>query len=431
MRLPMYRELKRRMPQRSVLDILANLEHWSHFTRHFTSALGQQSHAKDAPQRYVLTVFTYGCNLGPTQMEQHSRAITGRVVSRLNRQHITHDSLEAARRDIIHYYKRLDLPNYWGKGTAAAADGTLFDVYRHNLLAEYHIRYGRYGGIAYHHVSDTYIALFSHFIACGMREAVYILDGLLKNRSDIQPDTLHADTHGQSETVYGLAYLLGIQLMPRIKRWHELAFYRSTSTIRYQHIDAVFSDKVNWRLIVQHWYELMQIIVSIRVGRLMPSTLLRKLGNYSSKNRIHQAFQELGRVVRTVFLLRYIASDKLRRKIHAATTIVEAYHKLTKWCSFGEHGVIKTNDPVEQEKRVKYTDLVACAIILQNAVDMTQVLRQMTKEGYSITNEMIARCSPYLNKHIRLFGEYVLDMSQPPPPLELDTPLFPISYHKT
>jgi hypothetical protein len=25
------------------------------------------------------------------------------------------------------------------------------------------------GGIAYHHVSDTYIALFTHFIPCGVQ----------------------------------------------------------------------------------------------------------------------------------------------------------------------------------------------------------------------------------------------------------------------
>jgi hypothetical protein len=36
-----------------------------------------------------------------------------------------------------------------------------------------------------------------------------ILDGLLKNRSEIQPDTLHADTQGQSEPVFGLCRLLG------------------------------------------------------------------------------------------------------------------------------------------------------------------------------------------------------------------------------
>ena len=44
-----------------------------------------------------------------------------------------------------------------------------------------------------------YIALFSHFIACGVWEAVYILDGLLKNKSTLQPDTLYADTHGRSD----------------------------------------------------------------------------------------------------------------------------------------------------------------------------------------------------------------------------------------
>lgn len=51
---------------------------------------------------------------------------------------------------------------------------------------------------------------------------MYILDGLTKNRSDIRPDTLHGDTQAQSAPVYGLAYLLGIKLMPRIRNWKDL-----------------------------------------------------------------------------------------------------------------------------------------------------------------------------------------------------------------
>jgi TnpA family transposase len=93
---------------------------------------------------------------------------------------------------------------------------------RANLLSEYHIRHGGSGGIGYYHVSDTYIPLFSHFIPCAVWEAVYILDGLLKNESDIQPDVLHADTQGQSEPVFTLAHLLGIELMPRIRNWKDL-----------------------------------------------------------------------------------------------------------------------------------------------------------------------------------------------------------------
>lgn len=60
-----------------------------------------------------------------------------------------------------------------------------------NLLAATSIRYGGYGGIACRHVSNTYIALFSHFIPCAVWEAVYIIEGLLKNASDVQPDTIH------------------------------------------------------------------------------------------------------------------------------------------------------------------------------------------------------------------------------------------------
>ncbi|MEU7004305.1 Tn3 family transposase [Nonomuraea sp. NPDC046570] len=35
-----------------------------------------------------------------------------------------------------------------------------------------------------------FVALFSHFIPCGVWEAVYIIEGLLKNASEIQPDTI-------------------------------------------------------------------------------------------------------------------------------------------------------------------------------------------------------------------------------------------------
>jgi len=144
----------------------------------------------------LITLFCYTSNLGPAQTARHLQhfQFSPRIISQINRRHIDTEKLDAIIRDIIHHYKRLNLLNFWRTNTSAAADGTQFDLYRNNLLAERHIRYGGYGGIAYHHVNDTYIALFSHFIACGVWEAVYIIDGLLKNTSEIQPDTLHADT---------------------------------------------------------------------------------------------------------------------------------------------------------------------------------------------------------------------------------------------
>jgi len=86
------------------------------------------------------------------------------------------------------------------------------------------IRYGGYGGIAYHHVSDKYIALFTHFITCGVGGCLYF-GWAVENSSDIQPDTLHADTQGQSGPVFAISYLLGIKLMPRIRNWKDLTLF--------------------------------------------------------------------------------------------------------------------------------------------------------------------------------------------------------------
>ena len=72
--------------------------------------------------------------------------------------------------------------------------------HENNLIGSRHIRYGGYGGIAYHHIADTYIALFTSFSSCGGWEGVYMVDGLMKHRSAIQPDPLHADTPGSERT---------------------------------------------------------------------------------------------------------------------------------------------------------------------------------------------------------------------------------------
>lgn len=273
-----------RLPERNVLDILCNVEHWTHWTRHFGPLSGSDPKLENPIERYIVTSFGYGCNLGSTQTSKHMRnTVTPHMISFVNRRHINVQKLDDAIRDILNHYNLFSLPKLWGSGKSAAADGTKYDLYEENLLSEYHIRYGGYGGIAYHHVSDTYIALFSHFIPCGVWEAVYIIDGLLKNKSEIQPNTLHADTQGQSTPVFALSYLLGINLMPRIRNWKDLTFFRPDRDACYNHIDPLFGDVIDWDLLETHWQDLLQVVLSIKSGKILPSTLLRKLSNDSKK----------------------------------------------------------------------------------------------------------------------------------------------------
>lgn len=413
--------LHERMPERHLLDVLAGVEHHTNLTRHFGPLSGSDAKIERPVERYLLTLFTYGCNLGASQAARHMRGIvTPHMLGFVNKRHVTAQKLDAAREELLNRYHRFTLPRFWGDGSHVSADGTKYEMSEQNLMAEYHIRYGGYGGIAYYHVSDTYIAFFSHFIACGTWEAVYIIDGLLKNKSEIQPDTVHADTQGQSTPVFGLSYLLGIELQPRIRNIKDLVFYRPDKKRKYKHIDNLFGDPVDWELIETHWQDLMRVVLSIKAGKVLPSTLLRKLSNYSRRNRLYQAYRELGRVIRTIYLLKYISDPDMREEIHAQTNKVESFNGFVKWFYFGGEATIWENDPEEHEKAVKYNTLIADAVIFQNVIDQTRIIESLMKDGFQITAEDLKTLSPYLTKHIKRFGDYIIDLSQIPPPLEIE-----------
>ncbi|MFP8887900.1 Tn3 family transposase [Streptomyces mangrovi] len=410
-------EILRRLPEWSLLDVLARTAYWIQWWRHFGPASGSDPKIRDKLARYVLTVFCYGTNAGPAQVARHMRQkVSVHELSLAGNQHITAEKLNAASADVIDMFIQLDLAHVWGDVGKAGIDGSQYDTWENNMLAESHIRYGGFGGISMRHVSDTYIALFSHFIPCGVWEAVYLFEGLLKNQSEVSVDIVHGDTQGQSLPVFGLAHMLGVELLPRIRNWKDLTFYRPSTTVKYTHIDPLFGDPekdvINWRLIENHWQDLMRVVLSIREGRLSSAALLRRLGNESKRNRIYQAYRELGRVMRTIVLLRFLSEPELRESIQPMTNKVEAFHKFSNWLMFASD-VLQDNDPDHQEKIIKFNELLANCLIFHTAVDITKVANDLVDEGREVDPVDLATVTPYITSKTRRFGTWHLDMEPP------------------
>lgn len=182
--------------------------------------------------------------------------------------------------------------------------------------------------------------------------------------------------------------------------------------MRYKHINGIFSESINWELIETHLPDMLRIALSIKAGKIAPSTILRRLGTVSRKNKLYFAFRELGHVVRTEFLLRYIGDVGLRKTINAATNKSEEFNQFVKWLFFGNQDVIAENIRYEQRKVVEYNQLVANLTILHNVEAMTSELKQMQKEGLPITEEILADLAPYRTEHINRYGDYTLNLEQ-------------------
>ena len=67
-----------------------------------------------------------------------------------------------------------------------------------------------------------------------------------------------------------------------------------------------------------------------------------------------------------------------------------------------------------KDRRV-YQRCDLCNSALHNESDLTNILNDMSTEGYKIKAEQLVTLSPYIRDHIRRFGRYHVDMENIPP----------------
>jgi len=192
------------MPQTPILDALADTENLLQWTRSSARCRGLDTKLENPRERVPLSTFCYGCNSGQARLLVRFKAPTGSRCL-VNQRHIAEDCLDEAITTVINAYN-----NFLFRVSGAQANTPRPMERAGSVRAEPRLRVPyatQLGGIGSTMCPTTTSHLFSHSIPCGVWEAVHILDGLFKNESDIQPDTLHADTRG-NRARFALAYLL-------------------------------------------------------------------------------------------------------------------------------------------------------------------------------------------------------------------------------
>ncbi|MEV0590412.1 DUF4158 domain-containing protein [Nonomuraea cavernae] len=81
--------------------------------------------------------------------------------------------------------------------------------------------------------------------------------------------------------------------------------------------------------------------------------------------------------------------------------------------------VLADNDPEEQEKLIKFNTLLANLVVFHNALDISDIVRQLVAEGWQITADQLGQVAPYLRAHISRFGAYATeDLRRQPDPFD-------------
>jgi Tn3 transposase DDE domain len=57
----------------------------------------------------------------------------------------------------------------------------------------------------------------------------------------------------------------------------------------------------------------------------------------------------------------------------------------------------------------RFNALLANLVVFHNALDISDIVRQLVAEGWSITADQLGQIAPYLRAHISRFGAYATD----------------------
>ena len=106
------------------------------------------------------------------------------------------------------------------------SDGQKFTVRTESLNANFSYKYfGKEQGVsAYTFVDERNLLWHSTVFSAAERENAYVIDGLMRN--DVVKSDIHSmDSHGYSEAIFAIAYLLGFSYAPRIKNLRRQTLY--------------------------------------------------------------------------------------------------------------------------------------------------------------------------------------------------------------
>lgn len=395
----------------SLLDILKETDLRVDFTRHFGGIGNREILSRRILQkRHLLCLYGLGTNIGLKQVSSMTHATgLGEKYTDLRyiyQRYLHRDSLREAIRAVVNDTFRIRNSSIWGEGTTAvASDAKKFAAWDQNLLTEWHVRYHGRGVMVYWHVDQNSACIYSQLKSCSSSEVAAMIEGVLRHCTEMEVEKNYVDSHGQSEIGFAFCHLLGFELLPRLKGIGRARLYRPDKgePDAYPNLQPILTRPINWPLIEKHYDEMIKYATALRLGTAEADAILKRFSRRSPQHPTYRALAELGKVVKTIFLCRYLSDEALRREIHDGLNVIESWNSANDFILIGKGGEISSNRLQAQELTVLSMHLLQASLVYINTLMIQKVLAD-PKMREKMTFADWRALTPLFHHHVNPYG---------------------------
>lgn len=417
---PVIQEIKHQVLHRwgvlDLLDILLEAERQVNFSRYFrTSGQRQVITPEEHRERLLLVLFSLGTNLSLTHIYSAANPSCSYDDLRYFRSRfITPEALREGIAALVNRVLEVRNPAIWGRGTACASDGKRFGAWDQNLMTEWNPHYGSRGVMAYWHVDTNALCIYSQLKSYSSSEVATMIEGLVRHDTEMRVESNFVDSHGQSEVAFAFCRLLGIKLMPRLKRIKRERLYLPEKGMgeRVPNLAGVCERPIRWNIIKEQYDEMVKHVVAVVEGTGPTDSILRRFNRYNSTHPTYKAFLETGKAEKTIFLCRYLPSPLMRHEVFDGLNVIENWNSCNNFIFFGRKMEVQTNDPALQELTILALHLLQNSLILVN----THMVERVIKDSHFLERmepEDLRALTPLFTFHINPYGDFILDLNKP------------------
>lgn len=399
-------ELYSMLPRVTLSEMLFEVNKWTGFVQDFTHMSSRQRPSKKDEPTIMAALSAMGLNIGLQKMSECSDDVTYTGLSTIANWRLSEDTLKRAQATLVNFQHHLPLAKNWGDGTTSSSDGMRVVCGVRSMLASHNPHYGSAQGVTmYRHTSDEYSAFYVNVINTNIRDAVHVIDGVLHHESELVIEKHFTDTAGYTEQIFGLSHLLGFMFAPRIRDVADSILYIIPGTHVSDCLKEVAFRNINTKIIEENYDDVLRIAYSIKTGYVSCDMVMSRLGSYSRQNSVARALKEMGRIEKTIFLLKYMSNESLRREILVGLNKGEAMNGLARALFFGKSGNLREKDLQDQLQRASCLNILLNVVVIWNTVYLTRAIEHK-RQTSGLDESLLKHISPLNWNHIQLYGKY-------------------------
>ncbi|MFF8653793.1 Tn3 family transposase [Streptomyces huasconensis] len=404
------------LPRVDLPEVLLEVMSWTGADQAFISVTGGEARLRDLHITIAGLLVAHGCNVGYTPVMGGADALKYGRLSHVDQTYLRLATYRAANAALIEHQASIPLAQAWGGGLVASVDGMRFVVPVPSVYARPNPKYfGRRGGATWlNMINDQAAGLGGKVVAGTPRDSLYVLDVLYDRDGGKRPEMIVTDTASYSDIVFGLLTLAGFAYAPQLADLPDQKMWRIDRTADHGAFQDAARGRVDLARIERHWEDILRIIGSIHTGAVRAYDVIRMRSRDGRPTPLGDAIAHYGRIAKTLHILRLADEPGYRRQIKVQANLQEGCHALARKIFHGRAGQLYQRYQDGMEDQIGALGLVLNAMVLFNTRYMDAAVTQLRADGFDVSDEDVARLSPFVRHHINVLGRYSFQLPDLP-----------------